>query len=157
MKDNVFIGIDPGSVSGCICYMKGDLIEFCRVSKSTEKDIAVFLQQSVEHAELDGVEITAIIEGVHAMPTQGVSSVFKFGENFGFMKGVLVSCSIPYGTVSPVKWMNFYNLRNTEKLPRPQWKKLLRQRAEQLFPHLTIHADEADALLIAFYLKNNGI
>lgn len=50
------------------------------------------------------LECVCCLERVGARPGQGVTSMFKFGENFGFIQGLLTACSIPYGLVTPQKW-----------------------------------------------------
>lgn len=78
------------------------------------------------------------------------SRMFTFGENYGFMKGV--ACQ--YATVvlvMPQRWQRALGLRNTDKLPRPQWKKFLLVHAQKRFKSLKVTGNTADALLLLDY------
>lgn len=52
----------------------------------------------------------AVIEAVHAMPKQGVSSSFNFGMSYGMMRGVVAACGTPQHLVSPRKWKSYFGL-----------------------------------------------
>jgi crossover junction endodeoxyribonuclease RuvC len=56
----------------------------------------------------------AYVEQVGAMPGQGVSSMFAFGEAFGLAKGVLAGLGIPLQVVTPARWKRDMRL-NTGK------------------------------------------
>lgn len=157
--DKIYIGIDPGSSSGGMCIIgvpdDKDLITYYRTiefKKETEKDIFDTLHF---HRMPKNNFVKAIIEKVHSMPGQGVSSSFKFGQNYGFLKGILTALSIPYEEVTPQRWMKYYGMKKNKEESKTEWKRRLRQRAEQLFPNVKITANTADAILIANYCKNN--
>ena len=103
-------------------------------------------------AELAGVirawdPDTAVIEKVHAMPAQGVSSSFRFGQALGVIEGVLGALTIATEYVTPQMWKKHYRLT--------RHKEDARLRALQLWPRITDQlsrkrdADRAEALLIA--------
>lgn len=69
----------------------------------------------------------AIVEQVGAMPGQGVSSMFRFGESYGVAKGVIAGCNVPLELVTPAKWMREMGLSGKDKETH-------RQKAIQLFP-----------------------
>ena len=93
---------------------------------------------------------TVWIERVSAMPGQGVTSMFTFGEGCGVIRGVISTMRLPFQYVTPQSWKKFCGLRGTEK-------DYARTRARQLIPDavhmLTRKKDigRADALLIAYY------
>ena len=60
-------------------------------------------------------EISVIIERVSAMPGQGVTSMFNFGQSFGVIKGIFSTLEIPIYFVSPAKWKKHFNLIGSEK------------------------------------------
>jgi crossover junction endodeoxyribonuclease RuvC len=100
----VYIGIDPGGTSGAVVAHivgKDDTVNSIDIEfgKSTDAEIAKFFKR------LSGVPCYACIEKVHAMPGQGVTSTFSFGQNYGFIKGVLSAYLIPYEEVTPQTWM----------------------------------------------------
>ena len=52
----------------------------------------------------------AVLEHVGAMPGQGVTSMFSFGENFGYLKGLLEAFEIPYELVRPQRWKKEFGI-----------------------------------------------
>ena len=105
------IGIDPGA-SGAIAILDGSgklvrvfdmpIIEV-QVGKATKRRVApYFLQDELQLYANEGAR--AVVEQVGAMPGQGVSSMFAFGEAFGLVKGVLAGMRITTATVTPAKW-----------------------------------------------------
>ena len=103
-------------------------------------------------------EISVIIERVSAMPGQGVTSMFNFGQSFGVIKGIFSTLEIPIYFVSPAKWKKHFNLIGSEK-------DASRTKAIELFPKFSNEisrkkdANKADAILIGKYFLdhfNNG-
>ena len=95
-----------------------------------------------------------VIEHVTAMPGQGVTSMFNFGQSFGILKGVCSAMRLPMFFVRPAKWKKYYNLINSEK-------DASRTRAIEMFPSFSSQlskkkdSNKADAILIAsFYYQN---
>ena len=74
----------------------------------------------------------AVVEAVHSMPKQGVTSSFNFGHSFGVVEGVLGALSIPYGLVTPQRWKKEFGFISKDKdEPRgrllklkPEWKEI---------------------------------
>ena len=93
---------------------------------------------------------TAIIEKVHSMPKQGVVSTFKFGNNFGQWQGILSAMGIPYEEVTPQKWMKMFHPLPKIKGDR---KRRLKEIAKELHPEIKVTLDTADAIVMAYYLK----
>lgn len=92
-----FIGIDPGQ-SGAICRLwSSGKVELWDMPES-EQDLATLIL-SIK-AGVRG----CVLEDVHAMPKQGVSSTFKFGVNCGLVRGVLAAAGIPFERITPTKW-----------------------------------------------------
>ena len=95
-------------------------------------------------------QIRVVIEHVSAMPGQGVTSMFNFGQSFGILKGICTAMQLPMYFVRPAKWKKYFNLLNSEK-------DASRTRAIEIFPYfssqLSIKKDsnKADASLIASF------
>lgn len=141
----VFIGIDPGK-SGAICCLAddGSLLGIIR-NEATLHEAVDFLRT---HAA--GIHATALLESVHAMPKQGVTSSFKFGQSFGQLEGLLVGCGIPYEFVQPAKWQKALGCLSKGD------KNVTKAKAYQLFPRVPkITHKEADAMLIAEFLRRS--
>lgn len=148
----IIIGIDPGA-SGGIASLQPDQpvggapeIETLKLT-ATERDVSDFLGvRAYAHAH-------AYIERVHSMPKQGVSSSFKFGQNYGFLRGLLIALEIPFEEVTPQRWQKFMGCLTKGD------KNVSKAKAQQLFPKLKVTHAIADALLIAEYgrrIRANG-
>jgi crossover junction endodeoxyribonuclease RuvC len=134
----IFCGIDPG-IGGGIAFI-GQQVSAHKMPE-TEADISELLM-------IDTVEpVFAVIEAVHSFPGQGVASTFKFGKNYGLLRGILIAAKIPFEQVSPKKWQ-----REMGCLSKGD-KTITKARAQQLFPKLKITHATADALLIALYAQ----
>ena len=100
--------------------------------------------------------IRVVIEHVTAMPGQGVTSMFNFGQSFGILKGICSAMQIPMFFVRPAKWKKYFNLINSEK-------DASRTRAIEIFPYFSSQlskkdSNKADAILIAsFYYETYKI
>ena len=153
----IAIGIDPGQLGGiAVIYPTADFgtQAIAIPMPKTERDIWLALR-----GYRDIGSCTAIIELVHAMPRQGVSSSFKFGCNYGFLRACLTAADIPFSEATPRTWMKGLGARTRKKAEsKTQWKHYLRGLAQQRFPQLKVTLKTADALLIAWYAwrEHNG-
>ena len=157
----LIIGIDPG-ISGSICFFQdGKIVDVVEMPTMTEgkknkKQVngsQIFNEISEKIEKLDKKEIKVVIEQVSAMPGQGVTSMFNFGQSFGILKGICSAMQLPMYFVRPVKWKKYFNLINSEK-------DASRTRAIEVFPYFSGQlsrkkdSNKADAILIAsFYYE----
>ena len=74
--------------------------------------------------------VRVVVEQVSAMPGQGVTSMFNFGQSFGILKGICSAMQLPIFFVRPAKWKKYFNLINTEK-------DASRTRAIEIFPYFS--------------------
>ena len=161
----LIIGIDPG-ISGSICFLKegkiSDVIEMPTMTdgKKNKKQVngSQIYNEIVKRIDKDVVSNTrVVIEHVTAMPGQGVTSMFNFGQSFGILKGICSAMQLPMYFVRPAKWKKYFNLINSEK-------DASRTRAIEIFPHFSSQlskkkdSNKADAILIAsFYYETYKI
>jgi hypothetical protein len=153
-----YIGIDPGSSSGAAAAITEDgKIETIRFSKTTEKDWwNFFYRLSFDY------ECFCTTELVGVMPGQGIVAGFTFGKNIGIILGLLTASGIPYEQKVPRMWQKELGITprfkpkkgesGTEET-KPEFKKRLKAKAEQLFPKEKVLTDTADALLIMEYTR----
>ena len=139
----IYIGIDPGK-SGGICFINGDEIKSFKCPKTTHD----MTEELILAKNIKGC--TAIVEKVWSFPGQGVKSVFNFGYNYGLWIGILSALKIPYILVPANKWMRYYSVPKLEKKDR---KNYLKQLAQQMHPDHKVTLYNADAILLANYLK----
>ena len=137
----LFLGIDPGA-SGGLAWIS-DVACGCEKFAATERDILRQFDAACEYVNL----IIAAIERVHSMPKQGVASSFKFGQSYGFLRGLLTAMEIPFEEVTPQTWQKSMGCLSKGD------KNVTKQKAQQLFPELKITHATADALLIAEYAR----
>ena len=157
----IIIGIDPG-ITGSICFFQDgkiiDVIEMPNMpeGKKNKKQVngaQIYYEISSRIRDIKKEDIKVIIEQVSAMPGQGVTSMFNFGQSFGILKGMCSAMQLPMYFVRPAKWKKYFNLINSEK-------DASRTRAIEIFPYFSGHlsrkkdSNKADAILIAsFYYE----
>ena len=161
----LIIGIDPG-ISGSICFFQdGKIIDVVEMPTMTEgkknkkhvNGSQIYNEISTRIKNLDIKDIKVVVEQVSAMPGQGVTSMFNFGQSFGILKGICSAMQLPIYFVRPAKWKKYFNLINSEK-------DASRTRAIEIFPYFSSHlsrkkdSNKADAILIAsFYYETYKI
>ena len=161
----LIIGIDPG-ISGSICFLDNgkilDVIEMPIMTdgKKNKKQVngsQVYNEISKRIKQFEKNQIRVVIENVSAMPGQGVTSMFNFGQSFGILKGICTAMQLPMYFVRPAKWKKYFNLLNSEK-------DASRTRAIEIFPYFSSQlsrkkdSNKADAILIAsFYYETYKI
>lgn len=157
MKAN--IGIDIGSNGAAVCISEYGHVHICRFNKHTPKEIYDWF-----NGMAFDYDCFAIIELVHSMPGEGVASSHQFGFNSGLIEGFIIACHIPFEKKTPQTWMKFYGMKREivrengkevkeKSESKTDYKKRLRNKAEQLFPMVKMTNDIADALLIANFCK----
>ena len=154
----LIIGIDPG-MSGSICFLDDgiikDVLEMPTMTegKKNKKQVngsQIYNEISFRIKTYEKKNIKVVIEQVSAMPGQGVTSMFNFGQSFGILKGICSAMQLPIYFVRPAKWKKYFNLINSEK-------DASRTRAIEIFPYFSSNlskkkdSNKADAILIASY------
>ncbi len=89
------------------------------------------------------------------MPGQGVRSSFTFGQNYGFLRGVLITLRIPFIEVTPRKWMKEVQMYKSKQETKTEWKNRLKGKAQQLYPEIKVTLKNADSILIAKFCNEN--
>ena len=161
----LIIGIDPG-ISGSICFFEDgkilDVIEMPTMAegKKNKRQVngsQIYNEILKKTIKIKNQEIRVVIEQVSAMPGQGVTSMFNFGQSFGILKGICSAMQLPMYFVRPAKWKKYFNLINSEK-------DASRTRAIEIFPYFSGQlsrkkdSNKADAILIAsFYYETYKI
>tara|TARA_B100001559_G_C16246559_1_gene504935 strand:+ start:191 stop:682 length:492 start_codon:yes stop_codon:yes gene_type:complete len=154
----LIIGIDPG-ISGSICFFQdGEIQEVIEMptmaeGKKNKKQVnssQIYNEITQRIKKIDKKNIKVVIEQVSAMPGQGVTSMFNFGQSFGVLKGICSAMSLPVYYVRPAKWKKYFNLINSEK-------DASRTRAIEIFPYFSAQlsrkkdSNKADAILISSF------
>ena len=154
----LIIGIDPG-LSGSICFFEdGKIIDVIEMPTMTEgkknkkqvNGAQIYNEFLKRISKTDKHKIRVVIEQVSAMPGQGVTSMFNFGQSFGILKGICSAMQFSMYFVRPAKWKKYFNLLNSEKDES-------RTKAIEIFPYFSSQlskkkdSNKADAILIASF------
>ena len=169
----VLIACDPGKYGGIAIALGGTMYSAFPMPE-TDREIADLIRQAIDGAD----ESEAIVEqvGGYIGEKQPGSRAFAFGKNFGFLLGVLTTLGIRIVMVQPQTWQKALGLgimgrarlnknaneeekaavkRFNEGVKR-EWKRKLRDRAQQLFPGLEVTLATCDACLLLEYAKRTS-
>ena len=134
----LIIGIDPG-ISGSICFFEeGKILDVVEMPTMTEgkknkKQVngpQVYNEILKRINKIEKQHIRVVIEQVSAMPGQGVTSMFNFGQSFGILKGICSAMQLSLYFVRPAKWKKYFGLINSEK-------DASRTKAIEIFPYFS--------------------
>ena len=172
----IIFGIDPG-ISGAICVLKrgeeGRVIEVYEMptmidGKKNKRQVNgaevtnIFKKELInENNRIESSEnyekiAKVVVEHVTAMPGQGVTSMFNFGQSFGVIKGICAALKLPIYFVRPTKWKKHFNLIKTNK-------DASRTKVIETYPNISSKlsrkkdSNKADAILIARYFNDTQL
>jgi len=158
----IIIGIDPG-ISGAISIVENkkiidvyDTPTMIDGKKNKRQINSAQVTNIIKERLNSGKEVVVVVEHVNAMPGQGVTSMFNFGQSFGVIKGICAALSIPIYFVRPSKWKKYFNLIKTNK-------DASRTKVIEAYPgissklHRKKDSNRADAILIALYFNDTQL
>ena len=150
------IGIDPG-LSGAIAVLEDnktkeifDMPVMADGKKNKRQLNSAHLVKLIKDNIRDIDETAMVVEQVNAMPGQGVTSMFNFGQTFGAIKGICAAIGLPIYFVRPAKWKKHFELINASK-------DASRTKAIEMYPNFSEKlskkkdVNKSDAILIARY------
>ncbi len=146
------IAIDPGLSGGVAVrwFEKTD----CWPMPETQGDLLERLREIKNVAGLEGDELVCVLEevGGFAGKAQPGSAMFRFGEHFGFIKGVIQALGIRLVMARPQVWQKGFGLGTASACAsKSEWKNKLKAEAQRRFPQLNVTLKTADALLMLDY------
>ena len=153
------IGIDPG-LSGAIAILENNKvlnifdIPVMSEGKKNKRQLNSALMVNLLKENINKEEeVVVVVEQVNAMPGQGVTSMFNFGQTFGAIKGICAALDLPIFLVRPSKWKKHFDLINSSKDSS-------RTKVIEMYPSLSSQlakkkdVNKSDAILIArFYYE----
>ena len=158
----IILGIDPG-VSGAISILENkkviDVFEMPTMidGKKNKKQVNGAQVTNIIKEKLNkNNDVVVVVEHVNAMPGQGVTSMFNFGQSFGVIKGICSALTIPIYFVRPTKWKKHFNLIKTNK-------DASRTKVIEVYPEISSKlsrkkdSNKADAILIARYFNDTQV
>ena len=151
------IGIDPG-LSGAIAILENNKVlkvfempTMAEGKKNKKQLNSAQLVTLLQNNIIKNEEVSVVVEQVNAMPGQGVTSMFNFGQTFGAIKGICAALKLPIFFVRPSKWKKHFELINASK-------DASRTKVIEMYPSLSgdlsrkKDVNKSDAILIArFY------
>ena len=156
------IGIDPG-LSGAIAILQDkqvlgiyDMPVMSEGKKNKRQLNSALLANLIKQNIIDDEEVAIVVEQVNAMPGQGVTSMFNFGQTFGAIKGICATLELPIFFVRPSKWKKHFELINSSKDSS-------RTKAIEMYPKLSSElskkkdVNKSDAILIARFFSETRI
>ena len=155
------IGIDPG-LSGAIAVLENnnvlnifDIPVMSEGKKNKRQLNSALLVNLLKENIIKDEEVAVVVEQVNAMPGQGVTSMFNFGQTFGAIKGICAALELPIYFVRPSKWKKHFELINSSK-------DASRTKAVEMYPTLAESlsrkkdVNKSDAILIARFFSETG-
>ena len=156
------IGIDPG-LSGAIAILENnkvlnifDIPVMSEGKKNKRQLNSALLVSLLKENISNNEEVTVVVEQVNAMPGQGVTSMFNFGQTFGAIKGICAALNLPIFFVRPSKWKKYFELINSSKDSS-------RTKAIEMYPKLSNQlakkkdVNKSDAILIAKFFSETRL
>jgi len=150
------IGIDPGLSGGIAILEDNKIIEMFDMpvmadGKKNKRQLNNALLVKLIKDNIKSLENTImVVEQVNAMPGQGVTSMFNFGQTFGAIKGICATLGLPIFFVRPAKWKKYFELINSSKdSSRTKAIEMYLSISEQLSKKKDVN--KSDAILIARY------
>ena len=143
----IYIGIDPGA-KGCMCLIGIGKLAF------KDFDLKEYSSTLKTFCNTCDTELMVAVEKVHAMPGQGVSSSFSFGQRLGELEGMLTALQIPYELVAPKDWQKACGI------PAKSDKKGIASVMQKLYPTAELYGNKgglrdgrSDALGLAHFIR----
>ena len=114
---SVVIGIDPGISGAIAAFVDGKLLVAIDMPTADGTVVTSLLAEHLREFSLAGFDSRplVVVEKVHAMPGQGVSSMFKFGRSLGAIEGVVGALGWPLQWLTPQAWKKHHGLINKPK------------------------------------------
>ena len=151
------IAIDPGVSGGLAVSVFG--VVGCRPMPATGGDLVALLRGIKVSSDRSRVETVCVMEATsgYAGRAQPASYAYRFGENAGFLKGVIQTLGMRLELVRPQVWQKAFGLGTASACAsKTIWKNKLKGEAQRRFPHLEVTLKTADALLILEYALAKG-
>ncbi len=156
------IGIDPG-LSGAVAILENnkvinifDIPVMTEGKKNKRQLNSALLVSLIKENTVNQEEVAVVVEQVNAMPGQGVTSMFNFGQTFGALKGICAALELPIFFVRPSKWKKHFELINSSK-------DASRTKVIEMYPKLSNQlskkkdVNKSDAILIARFFSDTKL
>lgn len=154
MANRKVIGIDPGMNGGIsVLNADGSVVNVSKMPQ-TMQDIYEYLKEVA-----DGNTVCYLEAVGFGIPGQSSKATATFARHNGHLEMALLALGIPTNTVTPAKWMKYFQLGKSSDYSKTEWKNKLKSKAQQLFPQLgkQITLATSDAILLSEYGRKQEI
>lgn len=142
-----YLGIDPGKTGAWALLDERGYYKYSGLCPDNVVAMAQVLKGYDLDQQMEGPIHLVGLEAVHAMPGQGVTSMFTFGTNFGQWQGILAALGLPFELITPQRWQKAVldSSRDAMAYARRRWPEapLARKKDDGV----------ADALCLAEYVR----
>lgn len=146
-SSKLIIGIDPGAHGAIAALRTGGSVAALVNMPDTPSDIFQTLKDITTTADC-----VCYLEDVgHGMPGQSSSATAKFARHNGHLEMALIALGLRIVKVRPQRWERALSIGKSTDFQKTEWKRRLKQKAQELFPTQKVTLLNADALLIAEY------
>jgi hypothetical protein len=147
----MIIAIDPGKSGGFAYGVDLAAPQVCNMP-DTLGDLATLLRQFPS----GGVVYLEKVGGYAGGRGAPGSAMFNFGKGVGHLEAIAYMQGFEMRQVAPQKWQRALSLGNSNGMSKTEWKNKLKERAQQLYPKVTVTLATADALLI-YHAAHRGL
>ena len=153
-----YVGIDPGMTGGIAYVTATGVLGDCVQMPTHDGEVSGWMLAQILEVYREDIQdrMVVVVENVHSMPKQGVSSTFKFGKSFGIVLGVVQGMGLPMHRVTPQAWKKTHTLIGKDK-------DASRGLATELWPSMSMHWSRkkdngvSDAALIAEHARRENL
>lgn len=157
MSDRFLISVDPGKSGGLAWFSPGVGVQACKMPE-TDESLLRTLRAVADVAQSHPRGFHAYIELVGGYVrkrddddedggAQPGSAMFRFGENAGLVRGILMGLGATIHMVPPRNWQKPLFMKKGPS-GKTEWKNKLKAAAQRRFPGIKVTLQTADALLL---------
>lgn len=145
----IYLGVDPGASGGITAIGTGGVTTV--VSMPTTEKALWALVGSWGNVR----DVVCVLERVHAMPHDGVSSAFKFGASYGGLRMALVAAGVPFVAETPQTWQAYFGLLKLPDESSSAHKTRIGTHAKLRYPDVKVPRSAYDSVFLALYAQLN--
>lgn len=152
MESRYYIGIDPGMSNGGIAVLSddGDVVSSIKCPTTDTEIIEALSIYSPQR----GIPVDKTIVYIEKLWGHGglmgsKASIWSQAENYGMLKMACIALKMTMIEITPGTWQKAYGMKKEKDQSPKEWKGLLKDRAQKLFPQEKVTNWSADALLLA--------
>lgn len=149
--NRTIVAIDPGKSGGIAIWPEGAHSPSAFAMPEADGDLLHELRTLREASIVEPIAFIEQVTGYRPKRPQPGSHMFTFGDNCGFVRGIVQTLGFRVELVRPQSWQRALGLGTSSGLEPRDWKNKLKTKAQQLYPSCKVTLKTADALLLLEY------